>query len=77
MDIPESGLAEFVSNLSMQHQVLYVRTYADEWAESVTRLAGDDVEHLLVALKRAGVLSGHDMGQILINYLRELRASGG
>lgn len=54
----------------------YVKTYSDEWADAVTRLAGDnpqmdDVEQTLIAMKRAGVLSAKNMGQILVNYLRE------
>jgi hypothetical protein len=55
-----------------------VRTYADVWADAVTRLTGDDVEtgdieNLLVALRRAGVLSSDDLVQLLGNYLDEQR----
>ncbi|AJK47364.1 hypothetical protein [Burkholderia plantarii] len=74
--IPTKGVAQFIHSLARRHRVHYTRTPTDQWAETVTRLAGDEVcsgpvEDLLIALKRAGKLSTHDMAALLINYLRE------
>jgi len=53
----------------------------DQWAETVTRLAGDEVrsgpvQDMLIALKRAGKLSTGDMAALLVNYLRERKQGG-
>lgn len=74
--IPTTGVAQFVRDLARQFGVSYARTPSDQWAETVTRLAGDEVrsgpvQDLLVALKRAGKLSTDDMAALLVNYLRE------
>jgi hypothetical protein len=58
------------------HQVLYAPTAADQWSETVTRPAGDEVrsgplQDLLVTLKRAGELTKDDMAGLLVNHLRE------
>lgn len=76
MAIPTTGVAQFVRALARKHKVSYTRTSMDQWAETVTRLAGDEVrsgsvQDLLVALKRAGKLSVDDMAALLVNYLRE------
>lgn len=74
--IPITGVAQFVRALARKHKVSYTRTSMDQWAETVTRLAGDEVrsgavQDLLIALKRAGKLSTDDMTALLVNYLRE------
>jgi hypothetical protein len=74
--IPTTDVAQFVRALARKHRVHYSRTATDQWAETVTRLAGDDVgsgpvQDLLIALKRAGKLSTSDMTTLLVNYLRE------
>lgn len=76
LTMPTTGVAQFVRELARKHQVRYTRTSSDQWAETVTRLAGDEVrsgpvQDLLVALKRAGKLSTDDMATLLVNYLRE------
>lgn len=73
---PTTDVASYVRALATRHQVRYLATPADHWAETVTRLAGDEVrsgpvQDLLVALKRAGKLSKADMACLLVNYLRE------
>lgn len=62
------------NDIAKKHGVLYERTYADVWAESVTRLAGDkivrdDTNDLLVALKRAGAITGSQMVALLSRHL--------
>jgi len=75
-ELPTVGVARFVRELARKHHISYTRTPLDPWAETVTRLAGDEAGHgpvqdLLVALKRAGKLSTDDMAALLVNYLRE------
>ena len=76
LTIPVTGVAQFVRDLARKHHVRYAPSPVDQWAETVTRLAGDEarsgpVQDLLVALKRAGKLSTEDMAALLVNYLRE------
>jgi len=73
---PTTDVGNYVSWLAGLHGVRYVPTAVDQWAETVTRLAGDEVrsgavQDLLVALKRAGKLTKDDMARLLVNYLRE------
>ncbi|WP_338849206.1 hypothetical protein V8J88_09640 [Massilia sp. W12] len=74
--IPEIGLKDFVTELAARHRISAVKTRGDQWAETVTRLAGDEVqtdavEDLLIALKKAQCISNGQMAQLLANYLRE------
>lgn len=74
--LPTTDVGNYVRRLAGFHEVRYAPTAADQWAETVTRLAGDEVrsgpvQDLLVALKRAGKLSKDDMAMLLVNYLRE------
>ncbi len=74
--IPTSGVAEYIIALARQHNVRYVRTPDDALANVVTRLADDDVpmddvELLLLALERAGVVASADVVPLHVNYLRE------
>jgi hypothetical protein len=76
MTVPSSGVGQYVMELASLLGVRYVQTYSDQWAESVTRLVGDevastDVKDLLVALKRAGKISSREMASLLVSYLRE------
>ena len=71
-------IAQFIRDLAHVHGVSHTRTPTDRWAETVTRLAGDEVrsgpiQDLLIALKRAGKLSTDDMAALLVNYLRECK----
>ena len=74
--VPKTGLAQYVTSLARRLHVGFERTYGDDWAESVTRLAGDSVktdhiEDLVVAMKRAGKINGADMVKMLGSYLDE------
>lgn len=76
LTIPSAGVAGFVQGLARRFKVAYVPNAMDRWAETVTRLAGDEVhaddtEDLLVALKRSGKLSTDEMTLLLVNHLRE------
>jgi len=76
--IPKIDVSRFVKNLARKHHIVYSRTAGDDWAETVTRLAGDEVHsdstgNLLVALTRAKKLTDREMSALLINHLREKR----
>jgi len=65
-----------IVSLAQKHGVTYTPTTTDVWAQTVTRLAGDDValddiELLLIALQRAGRLSRQEALRLQVNYLRE------
>jgi hypothetical protein len=62
--------------LAMRSGVRYQLTSADVLADTATRLSGDDVtpdevEDLVVALKRAGIITGQEMVDLLGAYLAE------
>ena len=68
--------AEEIYEMARRHAVQYVARPVDEWAEHITRLAGDDVrldqtELLLVALTRAGHISGPAALRLQARYLHE------
>lgn len=54
----------------------YRRTATDDLADAMTRLADDDVtldevERLMIALRRAGVLTADNFVPLQVKYLRE------
>ena len=72
---------DVIQHLARQHKVVYVETETDKLAGHITRLAGDDVrldatQLLLLALRRAGHINGHDAMRLQAAYLRSLRTSG-
>ncbi|MDH6023821.1 hypothetical protein [Vibrio splendidus] len=78
--IPKKNIREYVLALAKLHNVFYTYSSIDQFADSVTSLAGDEVKHdqvedLLVALKRAGKLSMQQVASLSVNYLRERHAS--
>lgn len=67
---------KYILQLAQKHHVTYKNIFQDRWANSITRLAGDEVapdpvKDALVALKRAGKVSTDEMAKLLITYLRE------
>ncbi|MFK8256959.1 hypothetical protein ACFL9S_04145 [Erwinia sp. AnSW2-5] len=78
--LPTKDVARYVLELARYHNVSYSYNAMDQWANAVTRLAGDEVKHdgiedLLVALKRAGKISKKDVAVLAVNYLRERKKS--
>lgn len=74
--IPTSGIAEFILDLARRHGVRYVETPTDAFADTLARLAGeeiemDEIEMLILALERAGVLPSEAVVPLHISYLRE------
>lgn len=71
--------ARYVQDLANRLGISYMPTYGDQWAEAVTRLAGDVVstdstDDLLVALTRAGKLSPIEMTKLVMEHHRTLRS---
>jgi hypothetical protein len=74
----QSQTATRIRQMVETHHVAYVRTQRDALAHHITRLAGDDVqfdgvEHMLLALQRAGHLSRVEAVRLQASYLREAK----
>ncbi len=70
----KTKVADYVFDLAKKSGVVFSRTSNDALAEVITKLAGDevvcdDVEDLIVALRRAKVINGAEM----VSLLREHR----
>lgn len=80
MEIPVIGLAKFITDLAAKHNVRYVETYLDRFAEAVNQLTDkvkqDDIDYLLLALLRAEIITKDEWFELLCNYLRESREAG-
>ena len=66
-----------IVNLANQHDIKYVRTSLSEMAKIITELSDDkvvqdDVERLVIALRKAEVISSEEMLLLLHGYLKEL-----
>ncbi len=77
---PTQGVARYVAELAHYYKISYCYNTMDQWADAVTRLAGDEVvndtvEDLLVALKRAGKITKQEVAILSVNYLREQKQS--
>ena len=75
MSEPESTEA-YVLALAQRCGVRYVKMLDDDLADVITHLSDDevvpdDIENLIVAMKRAGVISGAEMVDLLSRYLTE------
>jgi hypothetical protein len=73
-----SATAAEIRALAERHKVAYVETATDVLGHHITRLAGDDVElddtqRLLIALERAGCISGREAVRLHLAYLHEAR----
>jgi hypothetical protein len=75
---PVANIKQFVLDLGKRHSVVYVKANTDALANDITRLASsdvhlDDLECLLIALERAGVVQRKDVVRLHIDYLREMK----
>lgn len=69
--------AIYVRQLAKREGVVFAPTFADIWAQAVSKLAGDEIksdkiDDLLVALTRAGKLSPRDMTKLVVAHHRSL-----
>ena len=75
---PIKDVASYVANLAAMHGVVFKRTRLDDFAEAVTRLAGDDERldatgKLLASLRRKSVINGPQLARLMSNHMREQR----
>lgn len=73
-----NSVANQVVKMARQFGLSYADNPMDTFAESVTRLAGDDVKSdpikdLIIALKRAGKISKRDVANLMAGYIKESR----
>jgi hypothetical protein len=76
--LPKHGVIEFVDRLARAHGVVYERSKLDDWAEAVTRAAGDDVrldqtEELLLVLRKLNLLTSRQASRLMVNHMREMK----
>ena len=75
--IIENGTAEqAVRDLAQRYRISPVRSPIDNWADDVTRLSGDEVsldevEELIVGLRRSGAVDGTELTRLHSRYLDE------
>ena len=67
---------DMIHDLARQHAIRHERGELDDWAETVSRVAGDDIqldetEWLLVALGRAEVMPEIENTKLHARYLAE------
>ncbi|MBF9235623.1 hypothetical protein [Microvirga alba] len=71
------SVAAYVRDLADIYSVVYSETPADDFAETASRLVGDDLpppdetENLLVALYRAGVIDAHERTNLLFRHVQQ------
>lgn len=74
--LPKKNVRDFVYQFAQSRHVTFQRSGLDQWAEAVTRAAGDDVKldetgKLLVTLKKKHLINGRQMARLMTNHLRE------
>lgn len=75
--LPTIGVSRYVERFARAHGVAYVRTGLDDYAEAVTRAAGDDVVldatgKLLAVLKKKELINGRQLARLMTNHIREM-----
>ncbi|WP_213764113.1 hypothetical protein [Caballeronia sp. dw_19] len=76
--LPTQNVGKFVERLAQAYGVQYQRSGLDDFAEAVTRAAGDDVKldltgKLLVALKKQDRINGRQFARLMANHMREVK----
>ena len=76
--LPTKGVRQFVERLARTHHIQHQRTGLDDYAQAVTRAAGDEVEldstgKLLVALKKKHVINGRQLARLMTHHMREVQ----
>lgn len=75
-ELPKIGVGDFIRRLAAAKHIAYKRNRLDDWAEAVTRAAGDDVrldptQKLLMLLTKKHIVSGRQAARLLNNYMEE------
>jgi hypothetical protein len=68
-----------ILDLAKRHGIIYEETALDRFAKKAAELSDaeatlDDIDHMLVALRRANILDGTTATQLHIRYLNETGA---
>ena len=76
--LPVKGLRLFVATLARANGVVCKRTRLDDFAEAITRLAGDNERldttgKLLAALRKKAIINGPQLTRLMTNHMREQR----
>lgn len=79
LTIPKKNVSLFILTMAEKNGVHYTENKLDRVARVVTRLAGDDVkpdevEGLLIHLRRQGLIEGSEMVILHSRYLDEVEA---
>lgn len=74
--LPVFGLRGYILGLATAHGVTYVKAPLDEFTDMIDQISDgdvnfDEIELLLIALARAGVIASDNVALLHINYLRE------
>lgn len=75
-DLPKTDVRSYIERFAEYYNIIHKRTGLDEFAEAVTRMAGDEIkldptEKLLVALKKKELINAKQLSRLLSNYLKE------
>jgi hypothetical protein len=76
--LPTKDVKLYVERFAQVHGIQYTRTKLDDYAEAITRTAGDDVKldstgKLLVALKKNELINGRQLARLMTNHMREVK----
>ena len=76
--LPVKDVGLFVANLAKANGVVFKRTRLDDFAEAITRLAGDNERldttgKLLAALRKKAIINGSQLARLMTNHMREQR----
>ena len=74
--MPKLGVRQFIDRLAEAHGVEQKRNGLDDFADDITRLAGDETEldrtgRLLVELRKRGVINNQQLARLVTNYMAE------
>jgi hypothetical protein len=78
LTVPKKNVSRYIRSLAKKNCVEYTESKLDKVARVVTRLAGDDVkpdevESLLIHLRREGFIAGSEMVILHSRYLDEIK----
>jgi len=79
VSIPASNYKQFILNQASLNNISYNKTPTDCLADRFTALSDDtvvldDIENLIIALERAGIIESKDVLPLHVGYLRERKA---
>ncbi|WP_246797216.1 hypothetical protein [Burkholderia perseverans] len=74
--LPRQAVDQYVQHLARHFGIVHQRSTLDDYAEAVTRAAGDDVtpdltDKLLIGLKKNNHINARQFAQLTVNHLRE------